>query len=78
MNRLRAVLRRVVDVLLPWPSRHERRAAVAAATLEKERSQSAARHAAVIEQQILRIAEENHFALRIAEQLWQEHRRGAP
>ncbi len=53
-------------MLLPWPPRHERRAAIEQAREEKIRSQAAAAHAAVIEADIERAREENSFALAIA------------
>ncbi len=53
-------------MLLPWPSRRERKAAIDAATAEKVRSQAAAAHAAVIEADIERAREENSFARAIA------------
>jgi hypothetical protein len=61
-------------MLLPWPARHERREAVSDARREKERSQSGAAHAAVIERDIARMAEANHFASIIAEQLMRGRR----
>jgi hypothetical protein len=61
-------------MLLPWPSRHQRREQVEAARQEKLRSQSSAEHAAVIEQAIERMAAENHFAASIADQIMQRHR----
>ena len=61
-------------MLLPWPSRDQRRAAVEAARQEKLRSQSAAAHAADIEQALERMAAENHFAASIAEQVMRRHR----
>ncbi len=56
-------------MLLPWPSRHERQAAIEAARREKEQSQATAAHAAVIERDIRRMMEANHFARAIAEQI---------
>jgi transcription elongation GreA/GreB family factor len=56
-------------MLLPWPARHQRREAISDAREEKERSQSGARHAAVIERDIARMAEANHFAQVIADQI---------
>lgn len=53
-------------MLLPWPSRHEREAAISSARAEKVRSQAAAAHAAVIGQDIQRAREENNFARVIA------------
>jgi hypothetical protein len=62
-----------MGVIFPWPSRLERQAAVADARREKERSRSAAVHAAAIEQDITRLAAVNHFADAIAATLIQDH-----
>lgn len=56
-------------MLLPWEARSERRALIAAATAEKEHSQAAAARADVIKQDILRLAEENHWAAILARDL---------
>ena len=61
-------------MLLPWPARHERQEAVSAARAEKEQSQARAAHAAVIEQDIQRIREGNHYAAVIAEQIMRGER----
>lgn len=53
-------------MFLPWPSKGEREAAIASARAEKERSQAAAAHAAVIGRDIRRAQEENSFARAIA------------
>ena len=53
-------------MLLPWPTRHERAQAIAAARSEKERSQASADRAAVIGRQIQHAREENNFARAIA------------
>ncbi len=50
-------------MLLPWPPRRERQAAIEQARAEKVRSQAAAEKAAVIEADIERAREENSFAL---------------
>jgi hypothetical protein len=67
-------LRKAVDVLLPWASRQQRQAAISDARREKERSLSSAVHAAVIERDIARMAEANHFSQIIADQIMQQHR----
>lgn len=61
-------------VMLPWPAPHDRRAAIASARDEKEQSLAGAAHAAVIASQIKRMAAENHFAAKIAEDLMARHR----
>jgi len=62
----------------PWPSRTSRHEAIATARGEKERSQASAAKAAGIRVQIERMAAENHFAARIAEDIIARHRgRGA-
>ena len=53
-------------MLLPWPSKHDREADIAAARAEKERSQATAARAAVIGRQIERGREENSFARAIS------------
>jgi len=63
-------------MLLPWAPRRQRQEAISDARREKERSRSSAMHAAVIERDIARMAEANHFAQVIAEQIMQQHRRG--
>lgn len=64
-------------MLLPWPARRQRQEAISDARREKERSQSSAAHAAVIERDIARMAEHNHFAALLAEQIMQQ-RHGGP
>lgn len=66
---MRRLLGRVMGVLFPWPSRHQRQEAVSDARREKERSRSSAAHAAAVERDITRMAEANHFAQAIAEQI---------
>jgi hypothetical protein len=61
-------------MLLPWPARRQRQEAISDARREKERSQSSARHAATIEQDIERIRQENHIAAAIAEHIMQGRR----
>ena len=71
-----AALRRLMSMLLPWPSRQQRQEAISDAQREKERSRSSALHAAAIEQEITRMAEVNHFAASIAEQIMRRHTGG--
>ena len=59
---------------LPWPSRRDRKAAISAARREKEHSQAAAGRAADVERQIRRMAEDNHFASLIADQIMRGQR----
>ena len=61
--------RKAARMLIPWTPRHVRREAIASATREKDQARVRAAHAAQIEQQIRRMAEENHFAAAIAEQI---------
>ena len=61
-------------MLLPWPSRSERQAAISAARREKERSRASADRAADVERQIRQMAEENHFASLITEQIMRGQR----
>jgi hypothetical protein len=71
---LRKAVATVIAALRPWPARHERKAAIAAATAEKERSRAAAARARAVQEQITRLARENHFALAITEQIIRGHR----
>jgi hypothetical protein len=71
-----ATLRRVMDSLLPWPSRSQRRAAVDRARGEKEQSLRSAAHAAAVRDDITSLAERNHFAAAIAEQITRRHAQG--
>lgn len=64
-------------MLLPWPSRQHRQAAVDAARREKERSRAGAADAALIGASIERLAAQNHFAMLLAEQIMRQ-RRGHP
>jgi hypothetical protein len=73
VNPLTAV-RRAVDSVLPWPSRSQRRAAVARARTEKEKSRRSAVHAAAVRDDITSLAERNHFAASLVEQLAARHR----
>ena len=66
---MRRHLRRLMTMLLPWPTRQQRREAIGRATAEKERSRAGAVHAAAIERDIERIRQENHFAAAIADQI---------
>lgn len=75
MRRLRGALAKMAAAIFPWAPRHERRAAIAAAAQEKERSRDSAEQAKVVESQIQRLAAANHYAATIAEGIIQGHRR---
>jgi hypothetical protein len=60
-------------VIFPWPARHRRLQAIADATAEKNRSRAGAVRAAVIQQDIERMAAVNHFAESIRASLIQGH-----
>lgn len=62
-------MRKAAGVLLPWPARAERRALIAAAAAEKERSQASAASAAVLERDLRRLAGQNHWADAVARTL---------
>jgi hypothetical protein len=64
-------------MLLPWPSRQQRQAAISAARTQKEASQAGAAHAALIERDIDRIRQENHIGAIIADQFMRGHGNGA-
>lgn len=61
-------------MLLPWPSRHQRREAISDARRQKERSRAGAAHAAGIERDIERIRRDDRIAADIAEQIMQGRR----
>ena len=69
MRRAPRWLRKVAGVVLPWPGRDERAAAVTSAQMERERSQEAARKASDLEKQIRKMTHDNHFAAMIAQQI---------
>jgi len=56
-------------MLLPWPSRQQRREAIGAARHEKEQAQARLAHANAIENDIDRMRQHNHFAAAIADHL---------
>lgn len=62
--------------MLPWPSRRQRKAAIAAARGEKETSRHAAARADALRTAISRMAADNHFAAAIAEDIIARHQRG--
>lgn len=55
--------------MFPWPAKHERRAAIAAARAEKERSRATAAESAKVRQQLARLAKENHYSEAIQNQI---------
>ena len=65
-------------MLVPWPGKTARTAAIQAARVQKETSRAGAAHAEVIGRDIERMARENHFAVLIAEQIMQGRRREGP
>jgi len=58
-----------LNKMLPWPARRDRRAAIAAARAEAERSRQAARQASRVRREITKLAEDNHWAASIAASL---------
>lgn len=73
MRWLKGALVKVAAAIFPWAPRHERRAAIAEASREKERSQAGAEYAEVVKSQIQRLAAANHFASAIADDIIQGH-----
>ena len=59
--------------MFPWPAKHERRAAIAAARAEKERSREQAAQSRVVRQEITRLARVNHYAEAIEDQIIKGH-----
>ena len=60
----------------PWPARHVRHAAIAAARRQKERSQKGAADANAVRRQIEELRQRNHFAALIAEDIIRRHTGG--
>ena len=71
---MRRLLGRMMAVILPWPSRTSRQQAITAARDQKERSRAGADHAAAIERDITAMAERNHFAGLLAEEIMRQRR----
>jgi hypothetical protein len=69
VNTLKRAARKAAALIFPWPSKHEREAAIAAAAHSRRRAQAAARRAQAVERQIQRMAADNHFGELIARQL---------
>jgi len=65
-----------LNIMVPWPTRKERKAAVAAARAEKEQSAATARHAERVGRELTRLARENHFAAVIEGQILRGHQGG--
>ena len=65
-------------VLFPWPGREQRQASISHARDQKERSRQGADHAAAIERDITQMAERNHFASMLAEEIMRQRGRGSP
>lgn len=63
-------------MLLPWPTRTQRRAAIASAEREKHQSRASAERAAAIGAAIEHMRHENHFADSIRASLIQGHHNG--
>lgn len=59
----------MIAALTPWPVRSERKAAVKAATAEKQQSQAGRSQARDIEAQIGRLVAQNNWASAVAESL---------
>lgn len=74
MNRLTRAARKLEAMIFPWPAKHEREAAIARARHDKEQAQAQANQAGAVSKQIRRMADENHFAQRIADQIMRGYR----
>lgn len=57
-------LRNLLAFVLPWPVRHQRKAAIAQARAARDAARRKALHAAKIRSDITRIVADNHFAQR--------------
>lgn len=60
----------------PWPARHVRHAAIAAARRQKERSQKGAADADAVRLQIEELRKQNGFAAILAEDIIRRHTGG--
>jgi len=65
----REAVRRVLAVVLPWPRRRQRKAAVRAARAEAEMSRRRAARARAVTADLERMRDTNHFAEIIARQI---------
>lgn len=72
---MKAWLGRLMAVIFPWPARHQRMQAIAAAAAQKNHSRAGAASADAIRQDIERMAAVNHFAESIRASLAEGHRR---
>lgn len=57
----------------PWPARHIRHAAIAAARRQKERSQASRARADALRLQIEALREQNHFASALIDEIIRRH-----
>lgn len=64
-----------MEAITPWQARSQRKAAIAVARRERERSQAGARHAAGVQNDIEALAARNHFAASLMAQIIQRHLR---
>lgn len=62
-------LRKLLNWVFPWPSKAERKARIEDARKRREKAQVELEHAWTVEEELLRIAQRNHFAEIIARQL---------
>lgn len=70
---MRRLLRKAAAMLLPGPPRHERKAAIAAARRERERSEADAEHARRLAAELQRLGG-NGYAMEIAAQIRRGYR----
>lgn len=66
-------LTKVIAAITPWTVRSERKAAVRAATAERQQSDRSRAHAKDIERQIRDLAAENHYAASIIDGILRGH-----
>lgn len=64
-----AAIRKLASKMMPWPSRRERREAIAAAAAEHATSREAGARARETEQQIKAMMRQDHWAAIVAEGL---------
>lgn len=66
----------MIAAITPWPVRAERKAAISAATAERQQSDRARAHAKDVERQIRNLAGENHYAQTIIDGILRGHGNG--
>jgi hypothetical protein len=74
---MRKAVKRLAAAALPWPGRHQRKAAIEAARAEADKSRHSARAARAVAADLERMRADNHFALSIAHQITRHRSQGS-